>query len=76
MAFQLPDLPYDYAALEPYIDAETMQVSGRRENGVAEMKRRAGSVPFIWRAFFPVGAEGRRARPHPGFCPHGERVAD
>ncbi|KAI0243693.1 hypothetical protein L0F63_002160 [Massospora cicadina] len=26
MAFKLPDLPYDYSALEPYIDAKTMQV--------------------------------------------------
>jgi Fe-Mn family superoxide dismutase len=24
--FQLPDLPYDYAALEPHIDAQTMQI--------------------------------------------------
>lgn len=27
MAFTLPDLPYDYSALEPYVDATTMQVS-------------------------------------------------
>ena len=26
MAFQLPDLPYDYAALEPHIDEQTMRV--------------------------------------------------
>jgi Fe-Mn family superoxide dismutase len=26
MKFNLPDLPYDYDALEPYIDAKTMQV--------------------------------------------------
>ncbi len=25
MAYQVPDLPYDYNALEPYIDAQTMQ---------------------------------------------------
>lgn len=25
MAYELPDLPYDYNALEPYIDAQTMQ---------------------------------------------------
>ena len=24
MAFKVPDLPYDYNALEPYIDEETM----------------------------------------------------
>ncbi len=26
MAFKLPPLPYDYAALEPYIDARTMEI--------------------------------------------------
>ena len=26
MAFELPPLPYDYAALEPHIDAQTMQL--------------------------------------------------
>src|SRR3954449_11350616 len=26
MAFELPPLPYDYNALEPYIDTQTMQV--------------------------------------------------
>ena len=26
MAFQLPDLPYDYNALEPHIDARTMEI--------------------------------------------------
>lgn len=26
MAFQLPDLSYDYSALEPYIDARTMEI--------------------------------------------------
>lgn len=26
MVFQLPDLPYAYDALEPYIDAQTMEI--------------------------------------------------
>ena len=26
MAFELPKLPYDYDALEPYIDKETMTI--------------------------------------------------
>ena len=26
MAFKLPDLPYDYSALEPHIDARTMEI--------------------------------------------------
>ena len=26
MAFEVPPLPYDYAALEPHIDVQTMQI--------------------------------------------------
>ena len=26
MAFKLPDLPYDFNALEPHIDARTMEI--------------------------------------------------
>src|SRR5467141_3072126 len=26
MAYEVPDLPYDYAALEPHIDTQTMQI--------------------------------------------------
>src|SRR3712207_4894108 len=26
MAYSLPDLPYDYSALEPHIDAKTMEI--------------------------------------------------
>src|SRR3954463_5133607 len=26
MAYEVPPLPYDYAALEPHIDAQTMQI--------------------------------------------------
>src|SRR3989344_8716830 len=26
MAYELPPLPYDYSALEPYIDARTMEI--------------------------------------------------
>jgi hypothetical protein len=26
MAFELPPLPYDYAALEPHVDARTMEI--------------------------------------------------
>ena len=33
MAFTLPDLPYDYNALEPYIDARTMEIHhGKHHN--------------------------------------------
>ncbi len=33
MAFELPDLPYDYDALEPYIDGRTMEIHyGKHHN--------------------------------------------
>lgn len=33
MAFELPSLPYDYNALEPYIDTQTMQIHHDRHHG-------------------------------------------
>ena len=33
MAFQLPDLNYDYNALEPYIDAQTMEIHYTKHHG-------------------------------------------
>ena len=34
MAFKLPDLPYEFAALEPHIDARTMEIHhGKHHNG-------------------------------------------
>jgi superoxide dismutase, Fe-Mn family len=33
MAFELPPLPYPYDALEPYIDAQTMQIHHDRHHG-------------------------------------------
>jgi len=33
MAFELPPLPYDYAALEPHIDAKTMQLHHDMHHG-------------------------------------------
>ena len=33
MAFQLPDLNYDYNALEPYIDAQTMEIHYNKHHG-------------------------------------------
>jgi len=34
MAFELPPLPYDYSALEPYIDATTMQIHHDKHHAV------------------------------------------
>jgi Fe-Mn family superoxide dismutase len=33
MAFELPKLPYDYNALEPYIDAQTMEIHHTKHHG-------------------------------------------
>ena len=34
MSFELPKLPYDYDALEPHIDARTMEIHhGKHHNG-------------------------------------------
>ena len=33
MAFKLPDLKYDYNALEPYIDARTMEIHHGKHHG-------------------------------------------
>ena len=33
MPFQLPDLPYDHAALEPHIDARTMEIHHDKHHG-------------------------------------------
>ena len=33
MSFKLPDLPYAYDALEPYIDARTMEIKHTRHHG-------------------------------------------
>ena len=33
MAFELPDLSYDYNALEPYIDGRTMEIHHSKHHG-------------------------------------------
>src|SRR3954447_5010174 len=33
MAFELPPLPYDYGALEPHIDEQTMQIHHDKHHG-------------------------------------------
>ena len=34
MAFSLPDLPYSYNALEPHIDARTMEIHHKRHHNL------------------------------------------
>lgn len=33
MSFTLPDLPYDFNALEPHIDARTMEIHHGKHHG-------------------------------------------
>lgn len=41
MAFQLPDLPYDYNALEPYLDAQTMELHHAKHHATYTAKLNA-----------------------------------
>lgn len=41
MAFELPSLPYNYDALEPYIDAQTMQIHHDKHHGTYVSKLNA-----------------------------------
>jgi Fe-Mn family superoxide dismutase len=41
MAFELPQLPYAYDALEPYIDARTMEI--HHSNTITPIRRTACS---------------------------------
>jgi Fe-Mn family superoxide dismutase len=36
MVFKLPDLPYAFDALEPYVDAMTMQIHHDKHHGVSQ----------------------------------------
>src|SRR6266852_2929259 len=38
MAFEVPPLPYDYNALEPYIDTQTMQLHHDKHHGACVNK--------------------------------------
>jgi Fe-Mn family superoxide dismutase len=41
MSFKLPDLKYDYNALEPYIDAQTMEIHHTKHHGAYTTKLNA-----------------------------------
>lgn len=51
MAFQLPDLPYDFGALEPHIDARTMEIH--------HDKHHAGYTKKLNAALEGTGYEGK-----------------
>ena len=54
MTFEVPDLPYDYSALEPYIDEETMRI----HHG----KHHAAYVNMLNRAVEAAGIEGKTVK--------------
>jgi len=47
MAFKLPDLPYEFSALEPYIDARTMEIHHGKHHGtyVAKLNEALEKAP-------------------------------
>ena len=50
MAFTLPPLPYDFAALEPHIDAQTMEIHhGRHHKAYVDNLNKAldGHAPWL-----------------------------
>ena len=49
MAFELPDLPYAYDALEPHIDAETMRIHHDLHHGAYVTTRTRRSTGPSWR---------------------------
>ena len=51
MSFEVPDLPYDYSALEPYIDEETMRIH--------HDKHHAAYVNMLNGAIEAAGIEGK-----------------
>ena len=54
MTFEVPDLPYDYSALEPYIDEETMRIH--------HDKHHAAYVNMLNGAVEAAGIEGRTVK--------------
>ena len=54
MAFEVPDLPYDYSALEPYIDEETMRIH--------HDKHHAAYVNMLNGAVEAAGIEGKTVK--------------
>ncbi len=54
MSFEVPDLPYDYSALEPYIDEETMRIH--------HDKHHAAYVNMLNGAVETAGLEGKTVK--------------
>ena len=54
MSFEVPDLPYDYSALEPYIDEETMRIH--------HDKHHAAYVNMLNGAVEAAGIEGKTVK--------------
>ena len=62
MAFELPDLPYAHDALEPIIDATTMQIHHGKHHAAYVAKLNAAGSALAY-ATFVGGSEGNGERP-------------
>jgi superoxide dismutase len=50
MAFELPQLPYAYDALEPYIDARTMEIHHSKHHNAYTTNLMQQQQVLIWKA--------------------------
>jgi len=70
MAYEVPALPYDYAALEPHIDEQTMRIHHDKHHAayVTNPEQRAGELAGAGeasrRAVDPATGQGAGERPH------------
>jgi Fe-Mn family superoxide dismutase len=71
MAFELPPLPYDYNALEPYIDAQTMQLHHDKHHQAYVTNLNAALEGQAQLASLPIDELVR----HLGDVPEGIRMA-
>ena len=60
MAYTLPDLPYDYDALEPHFDARTMEIHHTKHHNAYIAKVNAAIEGSEWHNGAPANRGGGR----------------
>ena len=71
MSFELPSLPYDYGALEPHIDTQTMQIHHDKHHAayVTNLNKALESAPGL--AGKSIGDDSGRFERRAGECTAG-----